>query len=110
MISLEEILAAHQSLIVEFGGASGVRDEGLLKSAIHRPYSGFGDTPFYQTPEEKASAVLESIVVNHPFIDGNKRTGFVIAVLLLKLEGKDLHFDEQEGYDFVVTVASGALD
>ena len=90
MIDLQEVFEIHQVLIQEFGGSQGVRDEGLLKSAIERPFSGFGETEFYPTPEEKASAILESVIKNHPFIDGNKRTGYVLMRLILMQFGKDI--------------------
>ncbi|MFN0202522.1 MAG: type II toxin-antitoxin system death-on-curing family toxin, partial [Bacteroidia bacterium] len=66
MIDINEVIEIHQTLLKEFGGLSGVRDEGLLKSAIERPFSGFGEIMFYPTPEEKGAAILESMVVNHP--------------------------------------------
>lgn len=110
MIDLQEILEIHQILIEQFGGSQGVRDSGLLQSAIERPFSGFGETEFYKTPEEKAGAVLESIVKNHPFIDGNKRTGYVLMRLILMQYGKDVKATQDEKYDFVIGVASGLSD
>ena len=107
MIDLQEALEIHQVLIDEFGGSQGVRDIGLLKSALERPFGGFGKTAFYKTPEEKASAVLESIVKNHPFIDGNKRTGYVFMRLILMQYGKDIIATQDEKYTFVIDVASG---
>lgn len=110
MIDLQEVFEIHQTLIQEFGGSQGVRDEGLLKSAIERPFSGFGETEFYPTPEEKAGAVLESIVKNHPFIDGNKRTGYVLMRLILMQFGKDITATQDEKYNFVIEVASGQIE
>ncbi len=110
MIDLHEVFEIHQILIQQFGGSEGVRDEGLLKSAIERPFSGFGETEFYKTPEEKAGAVLESIVKNHPFIDGNKRTGYVLMRLILMQFGKDIAATQDEKYIFVIEVASGEID
>ena len=110
MIDLLEVFEIHQILIEEFGGSQGVRDEGLLKSAIERPYSGFGQTAFYKAPEEKAGAILESIVKNHPFIDGNKRTGYVLMRLVLMHFGQDIQATPDEKYDFVIAVASSQLD
>lgn len=110
MIDLQEVFEIHQVLIQEFGGSQGVRDESLLKSAIERPFSGFGETEFYPTPEEKAGAILESIVKNHPFIDGNKRTGYVLMRLILMQFGKDIIATQNEKYEFVVSVASGQID
>lgn len=110
MIDLQEVLEIHQVLIQEFGGSQGVRDEGLLKSAIERPFSGFGETEFYPTPEGKAGAILESIVKNHPFIDGNKRTGYVLMRLILMQFGNDIIATQNEKYDFVIEVASGQIE
>ena len=110
MIDIQEVFEIHQVLIQEFGGSQGVRDEGLLKSAIERPFSGFGETEFYPTPEEKAGAVLESIIKNHPFIDGNKRTGYVLMRLVLMQFGKDITATQDEKYSFVIDVASGQIE
>jgi len=87
-----------------------VRDENGLKSALERPFSGFGETEFYPSPEEKAGAILESVVKNHPFIDGNKRTGYVLMRLVLMNFGKDIKATQDEKYNFVIAVASGKLD
>ena len=110
MIDYQEVLEIHQVLIYEFGGLHGVRDEKGLRSAIERPFSGFGDEEFYPGPEEKAGAILESIVKNHPFIDGNKRTGYVLMRLLLMNYGKDIQASQDDKYDFVIAVASGKLE
>lgn len=109
MIELEEVLKIHQILIEKFGGASGVRDKGMLKSAIERPFSGFGEIPFYPTPEEKAAAILESIVVNHPFVDGNKRTGYVLMRSIMMNFGKDIIATQDEKYNLVIDVASAKI-
>ncbi len=110
MIDYQEVLEIHQVLIREFGGSQGVRDENGLKSALERPFSGFGKTEFYPSSEEKAGAILESVVKNHPFIDGNKRTGYVLMRLVLMNFGKDIQAKQDEKYDFVIAVASGQLD
>jgi death on curing protein len=110
MIDLSEVLDIHQILINEFGGSPGIRDEGLLKSAIARPFTGFGETEFYPTLAEKAAAILESIVKNHPFVDGNKRTGYVLMRLTLMQFSHDIAATQNEKYDFVIEVASGQID
>lgn len=110
MIDYQEVLDIHQVLIRQFGGSQGVRDENGLKSVLERPFSGFGETEFYPSREEKAGAILESIVKNHPFIDGNKRTGYVLMRLVLMNLGKDIQATQDEKYDFVIAVASGQLD
>ncbi len=73
MISKEEVLRLHHLSIVKYGGSDGIRDEGLLESALARPYQTFGGNDLYQTIYEKAAAIMESVIINHPFVDGNKR-------------------------------------
>lgn len=90
MMSLEEVLRIHEVLIHEFGGSLGIRDLGALESAIFRPHATFGGIDLYDTPAKKAAAILESIVKNHPFIDGNKRTGYVLMRLLIMDNGLDI--------------------
>ncbi|RYY21477.1 MAG: type II toxin-antitoxin system death-on-curing family toxin [Cytophagaceae bacterium] len=109
MITYQEALEIHQTLLEAFGGASGVREEGLLQSALDRPFAGFGESEFYKTPAEKAGAILESVVKNYPFVDGNKRTGYVLMRLLLRQFGADLQATQDEKYDFVISVASGQI-
>lgn len=72
MISAEEALEIHSILIEKFGGTHGVRDKSLLDSALHRPYQTFDSKELYPTLIDKAAAILESIVKNHPFVDGKK--------------------------------------
>jgi len=87
MISTEEILKIHKLLIDQFGGSHGVRDKSSLNSEINRPFATFDQQELYPEPVDKAAAILESIVTNHPFVDGNKRTGYVLARLLLLKSG-----------------------
>jgi death-on-curing protein len=110
MIDREEVLQIHRLLIAEFGGMEGVREEGLLDAALQRPFAGFGETEFYPSAEEKAAALLESIAKNHPFVDGNKRTAYVLMRLMLLENGKDLVASQDEKYDFVVEVTSGKVN
>jgi len=98
MTTLEEALEIHKILIERFGGMKGVRDAGLLKSALQRPYQTFDRTEPYQTPIEKAAAILESIVKNHPSIDGNKRTGYVLARLILMDKLLDIITTQEQKY------------
>ncbi len=108
MIKVAVALHLHEGVLSETGGGSGVRDSGALESALARPYSGFGDEQFYPMPEEKAAAILESVLLNHPFVDGNKRTGFLLMAFLLNLYDLDVDkISENEQYDFVISVASG---
>jgi death on curing protein len=110
MIQLKDALFFHSNIVAVSGGADGLRDLGGLEAALERPFSGFGDYEFYPTPEQKAAALIESIVKNHPFIDGNKRTGYVLMRILLNTYRKDIDITEDEKYDFVIKVAEGKWD
>ena len=110
MIQLEEVLRIHEILIEQFGGTPGIRDLPGIESAIARPFSTFGNQELYPSIEDKAAAIIESIVSNHPFLDGNKRTGYVMMRLTLLNYGKDITASEDEKYDFVIRIASGQLN
>ena len=83
MIALDDILELHKRSIADYGGLNGIRDIGLLESAIARAYQTFEGNDLYPTPYEKAAALGESLITNHPFIDGNKRTGMAAMYALL---------------------------
>lgn len=107
MISLADVLNIHKMLIDHFGGSHGIRDEHLLLSALNRPFTTFEQKDLYPDPVDKAAALLESIVTNHPFIDGNKRTGYVLARLLILSYGLDIVATQQDKYDMVIQVSIG---
>ncbi|WP_367388573.1 type II toxin-antitoxin system death-on-curing family toxin [Lewinella sp. LCG006] len=109
MITIELALGIHRVLISRYGGHQGLRDKGLLKSAIARPYQTFDGQDLYPTSVEKAAAIIESILINHPFMDGNKRTGYVLMRILLLDDRKDINAEENDKYDFVINIASGKL-
>ena len=96
MIELSHVLHVHEKLLEEFGGGKGIRDLGLLEAAISRPFQTFEKIDLYPSAEEKAAAIIESIVKNHPFIDGNKRTGYVMMRLMLLTYQKDIDTSESE--------------
>ena len=110
MMQLKEVLAIHKILIEEFGGTDGIRDPDGLDAAIKRPFATFDGQELYPTPVAKAAAILESIVKNHPFLDGNKRTGYTLMRLLLLENGQDIEAPEDEKYEFIIRIATGALD
>ncbi|MGV3636391.1 MAG: type II toxin-antitoxin system death-on-curing family toxin [Flavobacteriales bacterium] len=110
MISLEEALAIHTALIDVTGGAHGLRDRGGLEAALARPKATFEGTLLYPRPEDQAAALLESVVKNHPFVDGNKRAGYVLARLLLMTHDLDIHATDNEEFDLIIQVATGTLD
>jgi death on curing protein len=107
-IEKREVLAIHQQLLELHGGAPGIRDEGLLESALARPRQQYA----YASPgiPEMASAYTVGIVRNHPFVDGNKRSGFVVGVLFLELNGYTFTASEAEAAQAVVELAGGTID
>lgn len=107
MISIQETVYIHNLLIKTFGGSSGVRDFQALESALSRPFQTFDDVELYPSVIEKAASLFESLLANHPFVDGNKRTGYVLMRLFLKKNGMDIIADEETKYQFVIDVASG---
>jgi len=94
--TLEEALYLHEVLIQRFGGKAGVLDKGLLESALARPRSGY-----YRSISEQAAALMQSLAMNHPFVDGNKRVAFALTAVFLKLNGLKLSVEAKEGVRFV---------
>jgi death-on-curing protein len=109
MIELDDVLNIHNILIDKFGGGKGVRDIGALESAINRPFATFENIDLYPYPAEKAAAILESILVNHPFIDGNKRTAYVMMRLVLLDNGLDIAASHDEKYKMVISASKGDI-
>jgi death on curing protein len=109
MIQLSHVLTIHDILIERFGGSKGVRDTGILESAINRPFHTFDGIDLYKTSVEKAAAIFESIISNHPFIDGNKRTAYVLMRIMLLEGGNDISASEDDKYEFVINAAQGQL-
>jgi death-on-curing protein len=107
MIDVETAIKIHSILIERFGGSFGIRDKNLLESALARPFQTFDKKDLYKTPIEKSAALIESIITNHPFIDGNKRFGYVIMRLFLMDKGLDIEATEDEKYNFVIAIAKG---
>ncbi|KQQ22887.1 type II toxin-antitoxin system death-on-curing family toxin [Rathayibacter caricis DSM 15933] len=103
-LGLEDLLAIAEDL-----GVASVRDLGLLDSAAHRPQSSLYGREAYPGIHLKAAVLLESIVRNHPLVDGNKRLGWLSAVVFLGLNGLDLDAPDDEAYDLVIGVATGAV-
>ena len=103
-----EVRAIHELQLAEHGGATGLRDVGLLRSALARPRQLFA----HQDPDLPALATTYTagIVRNHPFVDGNKRTGFVVGVLFLELNGVSFGGSEAEAARAVLDLAAGSLD
>lgn len=109
-LSVEHILYLHQAGIERFGGSPGLRDRGALESAAARPAMTFGGEDLYPDEASKAAALLHSLVMNHAFVDGNKRVGIAAAELFLRLNGFRIAGDDSELEELTLTVARGEID
>ncbi|MCL4195155.1 MAG: type II toxin-antitoxin system death-on-curing family toxin [Thermoguttaceae bacterium] len=108
-LSTEDVLALHADLVDLYGGEHGVRDMGLLDSAVAQPRASFGGQFLHQDLFEMAAAYLYHLVQNHPFLDGNKRTGAVAAMVFLDLNGIDIDAPKGGLYDLTMAVATGQV-
>ena len=108
-LTLDEVLLIHADQIGRYGGSHGVRDLGLLSSAIGMPAATFGGSHLHPTLAEMAAAYLFHIAQNHPFLDGNKRAALATALVFLWLNGQQLHAEEDELTELVMGVASGRI-
>lgn len=108
-LSLEQVLALHRAQIDEYGGARGLREKGGLESALARPQRTFGGEDLYPEVADKAAALWHSLVINHPFIDGNKRIGAMAAELFLGLNGVDLQSTDDELVAATLAAAQGEM-
>ncbi len=109
-LSKRQVLLLHSSLIEAFGGSDGVRDEGLLESALATPFQTFDGEPVYPSVQSKAAQLGFGLIRNHPFVDGNKRIGAHVMLVFLELNGIELHYNQQELIDIILSVASGETD
>ncbi len=105
-VTTADALFFHKQLIERYGGAPGIRDVGALESALHRPQTGYYDTIIHE-----AAALLESLVQNHPFIDGNKRTAFAVVDVFLRINGHAITAGSEAVFDkFIKLLDQGAFD
>jgi death-on-curing protein len=105
-LTVVEILAIHAILIDEFGGTEGVRDLGALEAAVFRPQTGY-----YEDPIAEAATLFESLIQNHPFLDGNKRTALAAADVHLRMSGHELGGDSLDHHRFIIgLMEAGDLD
>ena len=108
-LSVEQVLAVHQELVGQFGGASGVRDRGALESAVARPAMTFGGEDLYEDLAAKAAALMHSLVLNHPFVDGNKRIGVAAAEFFLEGNASILDAPDEALERLTLAVAEGKV-
>jgi death on curing protein len=103
-VSLADALFFHKQLIERYGGAPGIRDPGALESALHRPQTGYYDTLIHE-----AAALLESLVQNHPFVDGNKRVAFAVTDVFLRINGFRISGRSEVIYDFLIKLIENGI-
>jgi len=96
-LSVDEVVEIHRLLIERFGGAGGIRDAGLLESALYRPRTGY-----YEDLVDMAAAMFESLINNHPFVDGNKRVAFFATDVFLRLNGYRFSVDGKDAHQFLM--------
>ena len=106
-LSLDQVLMLHKKTISLHGGSDGIRDISLVQSALARPHATFDGVDLYSTIEEKIASVVESLVCNHAFVDGNKRIGAIVLMMLCYENGLKLIATEDEIIEFILSIASG---
>lgn len=109
ILDIRQVLILHETMIKKHGGSPGVRDKNMLESAVHRPFATYGGEDLYPDIFLKCAALIQSIIKNHPFIDGNKRTAFVSAYTVLMKNNIKISATEKEIVKFVVEVANKNL-
>ena len=107
LLSLEQVLQLHDMLIEEFGGIEGIRDNGLLNSALNSPFATFGGKYLYSSLQAKAAQLGFGLIKNHPFLDGNKRIGAHVMLVFLAINGIELFYTQEELVEVILKVASG---
>ena len=108
-LTLDDVLELHEAMINVIGGKYGVKDDKMLDSALAQPQMAFGGADFYPTAAEKAAALAFSLIQNHPFHDGNKRTGHAAMELFLDLNGYDFVDDLDEQERVILAVAKSEM-
>ena len=109
ILSKEQIICLHSQLIQETGGIDGVRDEGMLESALSAPFQVFDDTEVYPSVQQKAARLGFGLVKNHAFVDGNKRIGAHVMLVFLALNHIELEYTQRELSDTILKVADGSF-
>ena len=108
-LSKEKVLLLHQLMAEQTGGSVGLRDEGLLDSALENAFSGFGDQEFYPSKEEKGARIGYNLISNHAFVDGNKRIGTYIMLTFLEMNGIKIKCTDEELVKVGLSVADSSM-
>src|SRR5215218_3869133 len=109
-LNLEDVLQIHDEQLTAYGGATGIRDRGLLESAVAMPQASFGEAYLHEDLAHMAAAYAFHIAQNQPFLDGNKRTGLVSALVFLDLNGVTILDPEERLYDAMIAIAERRMD
>lgn len=106
-LTVNQIMLLHKHLWEETGGTYGLRDQGLLESALFAPFQGFGSEEIYPSLQQKAARLAFGLVTNHPFLDGNKRIAAHAMLVFLELNGIELEYEQEELSALILSVAAG---
>jgi len=106
-LTKEQVLSLHHDLIETYGGSDGLRDEGLLDSALAAPFQTFDGRSVLPSVQQKAVRLGFGLIMNHPFVDGNKRTGTHVMLTMLAMNGIELDYTQKELYEIILAIASG---
>lgn len=109
-LTTDEIINLHEKVITETGGLNGLRDKGLLESAVYGALASYGEQEAYKTIPEKAARLAFSIIKNHPFVDGNKRIGLFVMLMTLRLNAVNIEYSQQELILLGLGIADGNID
>ena len=108
-LTLDDIIESHQNQIDTYGGSHGIRDIGLLESAIAQPEARFGGQYLHADIFQMAAAYIYHLVMNHPFVDGNKRVGLEAALIFLEINNENLNASDEELVDLVLKTTAGQI-
>ena len=106
VVTKEQVIMLHQELIDAYGGISGIRDEAMLESALSAPFQSFGGQDIFPAVRQKAVRLGFGLIMNHPFIDGNKRIGVHVMLTVLSMNGIELEYTQKELYEAILDVAA----
>ena len=108
-LSKPQILRLHEQLVAATGGSDGLRDEGMLDSALSAPFQTFGGEDVYPSLQQKATRLCFGLIKNHPFVDGNKRIGAHAMLVFLSLNGIELQYTQTELSDIILQLAANTI-
>ena len=110
ILSKEQVIELHRQLIDETGGSHGLRDVELFDSAYNAPFQRFDDQDLFPTIQQKSARLAFGLIKNHPFVDGNKRIGAHVMLIMLGLNGIELTYTQKELYTIILNIASGTAE